>query len=131
MSALAAVMRGRRRAEALMLDTCRIRAVTGTTTDPDGVVTPTYGPVVYTGKCKIQNWRSFPSNPDAGEHQWTVTPTFLHLPVATSGAVATGMFVEILTAVDPLNVGRQFRLRSSDRKSLMTAVRFQVEEVSA
>jgi hypothetical protein len=124
------VRAGRRQAEALMLDRCTIKAVTGNTTNPDGTVTPTYSAPVYTGRCKLQNWRSFPSNPDAGEHQWTVTPTFLHLPVAVSGTVGTGHLVEITSAVDPVNVGREFRIRSSDRKSLMTAIRFQVEEVS-
>ena len=116
-----------------MLDTCRIRAVTGTTTDPvSGVVTPTYGPVLYQGKSKLQSQQPFPSNPDAGEHQWTPTPLYLHLPVTVSAAaVVPGLFVEILSSVDTVNVGRQFRVRSNDRKTLQTAVRVLVEEVSS
>lgn len=122
---------GRRQAEALMLDTCRIRAVTGETTEPvTGTVTPAYGPPVYEGRCKIQNQRSFPSTPNAGEHQFTLSPNELHLPVAASGAVATGHEVVILTSVDPVNVGRLFRIRSGDRKSLQTALRCQVEEIT-
>jgi len=121
-------MRGRARAEALMLDTCTVKAVTGNTTNPTtAVVTPTYGAAVYTGKCKVQNQRSFPSNPDAGEHQFTTTPNELHLPVAA--VVATGQLVTITAAVDPVNVGRKFRIRSTDRKSLQTALRCQVEEI--
>jgi hypothetical protein len=130
-SAVRLVQLGRRRAEALMLDTCRIRAVTGNTTDPGtGVVTPTYGPVLYQGKCKLQNQRAFPSTPDAGEHQFTTTPNELHLPVTVPATVTTSVLVEITAAVDPVNVGRKFRVRSGDRKSLQTAVRFQVEEVT-
>lgn len=125
------VLAGRRHAEALMLDTCTIRPVTGNTTNPStGVVTPAYGAAVYTGKCKIQNQRSFPSNPDAGEHQWTVAPTFIHLPVAGTGTVDTGHILEITaSAMDSANVGRKFRVKSGDRKSLQTALRLIVEEV--
>lgn len=118
---------GRRQAEALMLDTCTVKPVTAVTTSPAAIVTPTYGAVVYTGRCKIQNQRAFPSNPDAGEHQFTTTPNELHLPI--TAVVATGQLVTITAAVDPVNVGRKFRIRSTDRKSLQTALRCQVEEV--
>jgi hypothetical protein len=129
MNPLGLVRDGRRRAEALMLDTCRIRAITGNSTDPStGAVTPTYGSVLYQGKCKLQNQRAFPSTPDAGEHQFTTTPNDLHLPVTAPSTVTTG--VEITASVAPLNVGRTFRVRSGDRKSLQTAIRFQVEEVT-
>lgn len=127
-SVLWLVRQGRRQAEALMLDACTIRPVTGLTTNPDATVSPTYGTAVYTGKCKVQNQRAFPSNPDAGEHQFTTTPNELHLPV--TAVVATGQLVEITAAVDPVNVGRKFRIRSTDRKSLQTALRCQVEEVT-
>ncbi len=115
-----------------MLDTCRIRAVTGETTDPNtGKVTPTYGNPVYSGKCKLQNQRaSFPSTPDAGEHQFTVTPTELHLPITGTAPVGTGLVVEITGSIDPANVGRVFRIRSGDRKSYGTALRCQVEEIT-
>ncbi len=130
-SVLWLVRQGRRQAEALMLDTCRIRHVTGNTTDPvTGVVTPTYGPVLYQGKCKLQSQQPFPSNPDAGERQWTTSSLYLHLPVAVlAAAVVPGLFVEILTSVDAVNVGRGFRVRSNDRKTLQTAIRVLVEEV--
>lgn len=113
-----------------MVDACTIKPVTGNPTNPvTGVVTPTYGASVYTGKCKLQNQRSFPSNPDAGEHKFTVTPNELHLPVTGTAAVDTGHLVEITASVDPVNVGRKFRIRSSDRKSLQTALRCQIEEL--
>jgi hypothetical protein len=111
-----------------MLDACTIQPVTSVATNTTtAVVTPTYGAAVYTGKCKVQNQRAFPSTPDAGEHQFTVTPNELHLPV--TAVVATGQLVSITASVDPVNVGRKFRIRSTDRKSLQTALRCQVEEV--
>lgn len=131
--ALRLVMRGRRQAEALMVDTCRIRPVAGNSTDPvTGVVTTTYGAAVYQGKCKLQRQRgAFPSTPDAGEHRWTVAPLELHLPVVGSGQVETDHVVDVTASIDPENVGRRFRVRSGDRKSLQTAIRFQLEEVVA
>lgn len=111
-----------------MLDACTVQPVTSVATNSTtAAVTPTYGPTVYTGKCKVQNQRAFPSTPDAGEHQFTVTPNELHLPV--TAVVATGQLVTITASVDPVNVGRKFRIRSTDRKSLQTALRCQVEEV--
>lgn len=115
-----------------MLDTCRVRKVTGNTTDPvTGVVTPAYGPAVYQGKCKLQQLRgSLPSTPDAGEHRWTVGPLELHVPVTGTGAIQTGMVADILTSVDPANVGRVLRIRIGDRKSFQSALRLAVEEVT-
>lgn len=132
MRALRLVHSGRRQAEALMLDTCTIRPITGQTTDPDtGVVTPTLGAAVYTGKCKIQTQKPFPSTPDAGEHLWTVGPLYLHLPVVGSEQVATGQEAVITASVgDQANVGRVFRIKSGDRKTYATAFRPLVEEVT-
>jgi hypothetical protein len=113
-----------------MVDTCRIQRVTGTTTDPvTGVVSSTYG-TVYEGRCKIQRFRgTFPSNPAAGEHSWTVAPIELHVPVAGTAAIGTGDLVVVTASFDPLNVGREFRVRTHDRKSLQSALRLAVEEV--
>jgi hypothetical protein len=133
MRALRLVHSGRRQAEALMLDQCTIRPITGhSDPDPDTAkVLPAYGPPVYTGKCKIQTQKPFPSTPDAGEHLWTVGPLYLHLPVVGSEQVATGHEVVITASVgDPANVGRIFRVKSGDRKTYATAFRPLVEEVT-
>jgi len=125
--------RGRRQAEAIMDDTCRIRAVTGHgPADPDTAVVPTtYGPPVYEGRCKLQSQRPFPSTPDAGEHLYTVNPLYLHLPVEGTAGVVTGLVAEILTCPsDPANVGRIFRVKAGDRKTYATAFRPLVEEVT-
>src|SRR5690606_5450744 len=112
----AALPQMRAAAESMMRDTCRVRAVTGTTTNGDATVTPTYS-TVYEGRCKIQSQRPYPSNPNAGDHQWTLLPVELHLPVDGTGEVGTDQFVDILASADPQNVGRTFRIRSGDRKS--------------
>lgn len=114
-----------------MVDACTVKPVAGNATDPStGVVTTTYGAAVYTGKCKFQRQRgAYPSNPEAGEHRWTVAPLELHLPVAGSGAVSTGHVVEVTASVDPELVGKRFRIRAGDRKTFATATRFSLEEV--
>jgi hypothetical protein len=123
---------GRRRAEAIMVDQCTIRPITGHgPADPDTGVVPTlYGAALYAGKCKIQTQKPFPSSPDAGEHLWTVGPLYLHLPVVGSENVATGHEVQITASADPANVGRIFRVKSGDRKTYATAYRPLVEEVT-
>lgn len=122
------VLRGRRRAEALMRDTCTIRPVTGHTTNPDGTVTPTYGAAVYSGKCKIQQQRlRYPETPSGGEHQFTVGVTEIHLPVTADAAV--NHVVEIDTSFNASNVGRKFRVQTPDTKTFQTAIRLIVEEV--
>ncbi len=125
------VRRGQRQAEALMIDACTIRPITGHTTDPNtAVVTPTLGAPVYSGRCKIQTQKPFPSTPDAGEHLWTVGPLYLHLPIIGSEQVKTGHEVLITASLDPANVGRIFRIKSGDRKTYATAFRPLVEEVT-
>lgn len=130
--ALRVTRRGRRRAEALMVDTCRIRPVLDTEYDPDTMRdVPVYGDPVYEGMCKVQRYSGVaPGNPAAGEHRWTVAQLQLHLPVSGSELVELDQLAEITASVDPANVGRRFRIRDGDRKSLQTAVRFAVEEVT-
>lgn len=130
---------GKRWAEPLMLDRCRIRPVIGQITDPNtGEVTPEYGAAVYgpgvlpsEGRCKIQQQRlRYPETPSGGEHQSTVGVTEIHLPDASdAGAVATDHVVEITDATKAWNVGRLFRVQSPDPKTLQTAIRLICEEV--
>ncbi|MFB9926321.1 DUF6093 family protein [Amycolatopsis halotolerans] len=125
------VARARRAAESLMPDTCEVVAVTGRTTNPDGSVSPTYGPPVYAGKCKIQRLRgSFPQTPIAGEHLWTLESLELHVPVNGTAAISVDHRVRITASIESDNVGRVFRVKSDDRKSLQSAIRLQVEEVT-
>jgi uncharacterized protein (UPF0218 family) len=119
---------GRVQAEQLMVDTCRLETVGDAVTDPVTAVVTTPKTLVYAGKCKLQNQKAFPSNPDAGEHQFTTTPEELHLPVTVQAR--TGLLVTMVSAFDEVNVDRTFRIRSVDRKSLQTALRCQIEEVT-
>lgn len=131
MSAVGPTRAGRRKAESLMVDTCVIKPVTGHTTNPDGTVSPTYGDPVYQGKCKLQQQSSvrYASNPNTGEHTYTVGPMELHLPLPGTGQVSTDDRVEITESFDGLNTGRTFRVQIGSRKTFATAFRLLVEEV--
>lgn len=130
MSALSLTLKGRKAAEALMVDTCRVERVTGRTTDPDTGEVVTTVEVVYDGPGKLQTQNPYPSEPNAGERVWTLAQTEVHLPMDTSGDVGTDDVVTVSSALDTASVGRTFRVRSAIRKTFQTANRLLVEEVT-
>lgn len=131
MSARGVTMRGRRAAERLMVDRCDIsRPGSGTpVTDPETGEVTVPREAVYTGRCRVQTRRPYPSNPEAGEHAWTTVVLEVHLPVSATG-IRVGDTVTVTDSFDPGNVGRTFRVRSDDRKTYQTALRLLVEEVT-
>lgn len=126
-----ALTRGRRAAEALMVDSCTVRRVSGTSTNTTtGAVTPTYS-TVYTGKCKVQQGGAQAGTPEAGDHAFTVQGLQLHLPVG-AGPVAVGDVVTVTaSAHDAQLVNRQFRVTAEHHKTWATAQRIPIEEVQA
>lgn len=131
MSAEAAVLAGRREAEALMLDSCTVGRPGAPVTDPEtGVVSPSTVPV-YAGPCKVQQTISQGSTPTAGGHQFTVQDSRADFPVS-AGPFAVDDVVTVTAAVlDPQLVGRVFRVVELFHKSFATAQRCRVEEVVA
>lgn len=130
MNIRALLARAQRKAEGLMLDACVVRAITGSTTNPDGSVTPTYGTPVYSGKCKLQRMKGShrASKPTAGGHAWVIGPSELHVPIATVG-IESKMRVVITASIEPGNIGREFLILMDDRKTEQTALRFLMDEV--
>lgn len=120
--------RGRRAAERLMVDRCRVTRSGDPVTNPDGTVT-TPSVTVYEGKCKLQSRSPWPSTPDAGTHNWTLLTSEVHLPVAVA-AVRVGDKVTVLESVDPTNVGRSFLVKAAESATFRTATRLLVEEVT-
>lgn len=130
MSAVEAVMRGRKRAEALHLDTCTVHRPGELVTDADGNVTPSLT-LLYTGPCKIQQTLAQSSNPEAGGHQFTVQDTRWDTPVA-AGVFAVNDVVTIVDAVlDPQLTGCVYRVTEPFHKTGATAQRTRVSEVTA
>lgn len=122
---------GRRKAESLMRDTCRI-----TSKGPDvwNEATLTYTPstvTVYEGKCRMLYPYRAPTTASTPGQVESVQLARLSLPVETSVGVREGAEVEYLTsASDPDLPGRRFRVSGNAHQSDATARRLPVEEYS-
>jgi NMD protein affecting ribosome stability and mRNA decay len=129
MTAVDAVLRGRKAAEALMLDQCTITRPGEVVTDPEtGDVTNT-STEVYAGKCKVQSKDSATANPEAGEHQFTVVSRQVHIP-ANAADVRDGDVVTLTaSALNAFTVGKQYRVAGFTPDTFDTAFRLPVKEV--
>lgn len=129
MSASSATMRGRRKAESLMIDSCLVERSVGEVTDPlTGVVSDGWE-TVYEGVCKVQGRQAQASSPVAGGHVFTVEQLMIHLPVSAQSRLDDR--VTIVTAtMDPDLAGATFRLTELARGTYRTADRWNVEAVT-
>ena len=119
-----------------MLDTCRVTRASGAEmTDPiTGEVTfpsvPVYPSAGEQGWCKVQTGRIQEFTPESAGRVVTVQRYLLHLPVG-AGPVEVGDLVEILSAAwDPHLAGRRYRIVATHHKTLATAQRTEIEEVT-
>jgi hypothetical protein len=117
----------------MMLDTCTI-AVPGTgdgTFDEDtGITTPPAPTTVYTGACRVQSRDVQPSNPQAGDTEYTTIAYVVSVPVSVVD-VGVGATVTVTAAsLDADLVGRSFTVTGLVHKTYLTARRLVCEEVS-
>lgn len=116
-----------------MVDTCVIRRATGAVAamDPDtGLRTAGATTTVYTGKCKVQTYEPAESKPESGQHVFTTQRYSVHLP-HDAGPVAVGDRIEIVASVEsPQLVSNLYRISGTHTKSLATAQRLLVDEVT-
>ncbi|MGC5019016.1 DUF6093 family protein [Micromonospora sp. DT47] len=130
MSAASLIARGRAAAESLMTDACTIRRRTGEATDPNsGVITPTYGDPLYSGKCRVQQRTNAGQGQDVGEAFVLVTRFEVQLPMSATGLVEGDQITITASALDPDLVDRVFTVRDVAAKSHLTARRVGVTEV--
>ena len=132
MSAQTVIVRGRRVAEALMVDACTIRRRTGEATDPSsGVITPTYGADLYSGKCRVQQRQLGGQGQNVGEAYVIVERYEVHLPMSVTGLLEGDQITITASALDPDLVDRVFIVRDVAAKSHLTARRVGVTEVTS
>jgi|SRR5690554_3777870 len=131
--ALGLTLRGRRRAEALMVDQCTITRIVG---EP-GEVDPTTGKrvppataTVYSGRCKVQTYEPHESKPESGEHVWTVQRYSVHIPVGAPVVEVDDRIQITQSVIAPHLVGRTYRVAGVHHKSMATARRLLVDEVT-
>jgi hypothetical protein len=128
MSRALVLARGRRAAEAGMVDTCTIRRATGWTEDDfSGTRTPTYlDPNPYQGKCRVKQVQALPETHDVGEDYVVLSRMQLQLPVSAVG-LKVGDEVTVTASVhDPDLPGKVFLIRGAAAGSEITARRFEV-----
>jgi hypothetical protein len=127
----AALARGRAAAQALMVDTCTITRVTGTTTDKDtGVVTETVTEV-YTGRCRVQQGTTGQGNRlDPGETSVVLLRLEAQLPMSVVGLAEGDVLTVTASPHDGDLVGRRFRIHDLAHKTHATARRVLVTEVT-
>jgi hypothetical protein len=129
MSATSATARGRLRAEALMVDACTVRYVSGSTLNGSGVDVPTYT-TRFSSACKVQARELQSTESDAGGHESTAVRLSIHLPVS-AGQVSVDDQIVVTASQDPQLVGRVFRVLAPVGKTFATARRVEVEGVVA
>lgn len=129
MSATTETLRGRRRAESQMLDTCTIRRATGgSTTDPTTGKVIDATVVVYQGPCKYKGGLYATRAANAGEAQWQLMQPQLHLPMSATG-IRGGDFATIDSSrLDPDLPGTVVRIDGPAHGSFTTARRFSCTE---
>jgi hypothetical protein len=129
MSAAEVLARGRAFAAELRAEaeTCTIRRVTGDTTGPGGVVTPTYD-VLYTGPCRVQQQMPSASPQDAGEDYALMLRLEVQLPTSVVGLRTEDEITIDTSAHDPDLPGRVFLVKDLAHKSHATARRVGVVE---
>ncbi|MDF2915988.1 MAG: hypothetical protein K0S70_205 [Microbacterium sp.] len=125
MSARSTVLRGRKRAEALMIDAVSVSRPTGAVNPITGQPTTS---VVYTGKAKVQTYEAFEKQPEVGGGTVTVQRYTVHLPIATY-VPRVGDVVTVTAAVLDSNlVGRRYVVQGLLHKSFATSYRLLVDD---
>lgn len=116
-----------------MVDACRIRRKSGTSTRVGAHEIPDYLPDIYEGKCRfqqgtIQGFRT--GHPTVGGRVTSITVREVSLPI---DAPQTDIDDEIIPTVtrDPILLDRVFRVVGDTGKTHATAHRLEVEEVTA
>lgn len=131
MSALSAVLAGRRAAEALMVDSVKIERVLDTVPDPlTGKDVTTYE-TVYEGKVKAQSFAAYEQNPVSADHMFTVQRLTLHIPVGAYRCQVGDVATIVESPVDPLLEDRQYRVaQEAPFKTFATSYRIFVDYIA-
>lgn len=114
-----------------MVDTCLIRRLTGSATDPEtGNVTPTYT-TVYSGRCKVRLKVPRAQPQTVGEAAVFVARLELHVPVTVTGVASDDLVTVTAAAHDQDLLGRSWHIRELFHQSFPSARRFSMIEVTS
>lgn len=114
-----------------MLDACAVTRPGAPSTNPGtGAVTASSTPL-YSGKCKVQNGDIRAGAVEAAGRTATVERSEVHAPVGSFAARPGDVITITASGYDASLVGRVYRVTSANLKSLASAYRIPVEEVTA
>jgi hypothetical protein len=132
-SRASATARGRRAAEADMLDSCEIRAprTLGTMNPATGVKPVVLGVLRYSGPCRIQSYEAYPSEAKSGQHQFTTQRHRVDIPVGEGPVFVEDEVTITGSSLSPDLVGRHAVVAGVLSKSAATAQRLQVDQIVA
>lgn len=131
MDVLAVLAQARADAEALMLDTCTVaRRGTPSTNPTTGAVTVT-STTLYSGKCKVQHSGLAAQTAEAAGRTATIERPTVHVPVGAFAPRPGDVITITDSETDASLVGRVYRVAAAQVKSLASAYRLPVEEVTA
>jgi hypothetical protein len=124
---------GRAAAVELMLDTITVTRPTGEPgeLDPEtGEREPAPTTTVYSGPGKVQTFEGYEAARKSGEHVYIEQRYQLHLPIM-AGPVRVGDTATVTAAVhDPNLTGRTYRVAGLLHKSMATAQRLLIDEIT-
>ena len=127
MTATSLLLRGRRAAEALMVDTLTVSRPG----DPDPLTgLPALTPI-YTGPGKVQTYEAQEANPEAGGHVFTEQRYRVDIPVGSCSPAVGDVVTVAVATLDPGPPVRTYRVAALLHKTYATAQRLGVEEVVA
>lgn len=135
-----ALSMGRAEADGLMVDTVEVTRVTG----PPGEIDPetgerepaptttVYGPDVqpHRGRAKVQTYEPYESTRKSGEHVYTEQRYQLHFPVGAPQVKVGDTATVVASQYDPNLVGRKYQVAGLLHKSMATAQRLLVDEIT-
>jgi hypothetical protein len=114
-----------------MVDSCEIR--TKPTVGPLDPVTgkraETPGALLYSGKCKVQTYEAHEQTPQSGQHVYTVQRYYVHVRATVDVPVDARVTITG-SVLDPNLVGKTYRVAGGLHKSMATANRLLVDEVT-
>lgn len=118
---------GRRRAERRMQDSCIVRRLVGTHTDPETAAEVEDWAVVYEGRAKSQTYEGYEQRPDGAGHQFTQQRYSVHFPVGSFQPQVGDVVEWTAVQLDPDLVGVKDRINALFNKSYATAMRVFVD----
>ncbi|MHC6592423.1 DUF6093 family protein [Arthrobacter sp. C152] len=132
MNIVRALERGRAKAEARMIDECRIVRRTGqlVTDRATGKVTKASSEV-YAGKCEVQSKNASTARPEAGEHSFTVVSRQVKIPANSADVRDGDVVIMTRSALNAFTVGKEYVVEGFTPDTYDTAARLPVKEMTS